>query len=815
VEIKRDGDVVGAGTGGGRGNWQTLRGLCSCQSLRVESYKKGNGMNLSAIIMTFLAVMVAATAATPKVALIYSERDESGSYGTNLKKMGWAYEKLENRKVGEWITRLNEFDLVIGGTLANYANTQDMGKYGKEWRDYIGTGGGLLIFDACYDSVLERWVNQVWTDSEFTAGGCAPHTGKYNGSEEIVCASKSLMTFPYELPPWFRERGFIWAHMDRKKGSGENGWQTLITCADGQRLAVLRDEGKGAVMLTNYLLRSGSPLAPALLENFWCHIRERRAEMDFRPLQFSHRVGSQRAAVELTNESAGKKVYTVTLLMKQGENAQNFTASIALNPGEKGQVVMPYVIKQTGASYYQFRITAGEGGLPLEIGANFEALPQLALQVNDRHLYPWTKTLPIEIEFYPDVTMTASDFRLAVLLDGKAVRTYQLPLREKNCEIEVPAGVQGTHQLEVQLLKDNKMIASCRKEIYRHETPVVYFRPDGTTMVKGKPFFPLGWYSVTWRYNLEQNLAFLRKMAAAGYNTVHVSIKNPEYLEKVLDEAERLGLYVVAEGFDPEMKTVRRLADKPAVLAWNPGDEPDGNEVSVKELWARYDRAKCADPNHPVYMVLCQPKKYSKYAMCADVISPDPYPANYGKTNVTVYNDIVNARAAASQYGRALWSVPQGFGYAKPTETYRVPTAAEIRSMVYQELLAGSKGLIFYTDYDGKFDVEQHPELRNAVKKMAGEIKRLEPYLLDGKLTGLKTGYGDVFAGVWQKDGNALIGIVSAAQEPRTVKLVLPDGIAGSMNPVFPEAENVMTQQHNIVSGMVKPLTVHIYEITH
>ena len=116
--------------------------------------------------------------------------------------------------MAQWIGRLDEFDLIVATSVANYDQPQDMAPYKEAWLRFLERGGGILIVDASYDSVLDLWMSRLGPDFMLRTAGCAPYTKKHGGSRAIECdPTDPLLHVPHELPPLFKTRS-IWAHID-------------------------------------------------------------------------------------------------------------------------------------------------------------------------------------------------------------------------------------------------------------------------------------------------------------------------------------------------------------------------------------------------------------------------------------------------------------------------------------------------------------------------------------------------------------------------------------------------------------------------
>ena len=131
-------------------------------------------------------------------------------------------------------------------------------------------------------------------------------------------------------------------------------------------------------------------------------------------------------------------------------------------------------------------------------------------------------------------------------------------------------------------------------------------RDDHVLLENGQPFFPFGFYNVSWTIPAEERLAMVRDVAKWGYNAVHVGMRNDEYdgdgYGAFLDECAKLGIRVITE-FDigRAESVIRKYCGKAAVMGWNPGDEPAPKGITPQEMFRRYDTFKQIDPDHIAY----------------------------------------------------------------------------------------------------------------------------------------------------------------------------------------------------------------------
>jgi len=754
----------------------------------------------------------------PKVAVMYSSfadyafRDE---YDAHLAGLGWQFEKLENTEADGLVGRLGEFDLVITTGVANYEHPQDLGARSAEWLAWLQAGGGLLVTDASYDSVLGMWLGALGPGSELTSGQCAPYTGAHGGSRAVACDSTSPITqAPEPLGAVLEAKGGVWAHLE----SWGPAWRNLATCADGKSLLVARDIGKGCILATSFFRfqgDAGRPAATALFRNLWSHVQGLRNGLELYALDLGPTapgVRDVRLALRSTSGDPCACRARVRATAEDGSSTEA-TTDIAAPAGQVAEIVLPFEIVTRGALRVAVEVESG-GKTLLSLEYPLRIPHPVELTLADAHIYPERPELDITAEFTPPLGITPEDTSVAVLIDGRETLRVPAPPARLRWILPVDPLALGAHSLRVALREGELELGALDQGFSVHGQPAVGLRADGTILCEGRPFFPFGWYHVSWTFSEEERLQCIREIAAGGFNTVHAGIKQLEEWGPLLGEAERLGVRVVTEyGIDP-LPVIERYRDRPAVLAWDPGDEPDGNGVGSAEMLRRVRAFKDLDPEHPTYMTACVPDSYGRYAGIADLFAPDPYPiTRTGAATMPVYRNLAKAQTEAGRHGRSVIAVLQGFGYPE-VGPWRVPTFAECRNMTYLALLAGAKGIIYYTFADSGFRVLEAPALWEGMKTLPPEIRALEPALTEGERTLLDTGAESVVAARWElADRDVVIVASTEMTERRQVAFVLPAGADGAPEPLFAgSADGVRVEAGQLLADL-GPLEVRVVSL--
>src|SRR5690606_1946255 len=115
-----------------------------------------------------------------------------------------------------------------------------------------------------------------------------------------------------------------------------------------------------------------------------------------------------------------------------------------------------------------------------------------------------------------------------------------------------------------------------------------------------------------------------------------------------------------------------------------------------------YDAIKKEDDAHPVFQVTNKLNIIPQLLSVTDVIGTDPYPV--GKTsppNLRQVIDWTGAAVTSAGSQKAVWQVVQIFNkvafQSELQEEYMDPSPAHIQNMLYQSIIGGAKGILFYS----------------------------------------------------------------------------------------------------------------------
>jgi len=745
--------------------------------------------------------------AGPRIAVVYSDWPDGKKsffkeFDSAAAQLASLPEKVENTALPELSGRLADFDLVIATSVANYTHTVDMGPHAGAWLDYLNRGGMLLVVDANYSSVLNDWVAKIGPDFAVATENCSAHTVKTPASRAVTVNNHPFLSMPCDLAAALTAKSH-WAHMMRIPA----GWEQLITCSDDEGLLLLKTVGKGLVVLCSYAQMNnavGKDAAASLLLNmqFWQQCQQRGLKM-LALDKGTEQVGPSAFSLRLQGAPEKLEGLTVDLIeTAEGQEPRRHTAPLVVT-GDQATVSMALPAKYRGQTTWRLTLRWGEDGL---LGALWheELPPVVTVTLKRKHLSPANRDLEAELTFAPlqaDATRTELRWRL----DEQPMISQPLHGLQQRLAIAVTELPAGRHVLKAEFWADGICQGQTEAEFFTHPQLLYEVRPDGVLMEVGKAFFPLGFYHVSWNFTTAQRLEMAMAVAAAGYNTIHVGIKGDEKNSTsygdFLDACAAKRLRVITEFGCPAEDVIAKYRQHPAVMGWNPGDEPAARGITAAQMFQRYDRFKQLDANHLAYTVICMPAQYGRYACGTDVLAPDPYPMPKGDVD-DVFRRLQEAHQEARKVDTTVWAVLQCFG--NYSSWSRPPTPQEFRAMTYLALLAQAKGIIYYTYADKGFYLPDSTELYHAAQTLPAELEELLPMVMDGQFELHAADADRVYVGSWNLNGRRRIVIVNA-DKGKTVPFTYEAREPGLPTVIHGEALG-MRRENNMIRAEIKPL---------
>ena len=156
-------------------------------------------------------------------------------------------------------------------------------------------------------------------------------------------------------------------------------------------------------------------------------------------------------------------------------------------------------------------------------------------------------------------------------------------------------------------------------------------------------------------------------------------------------------------------KIVSRFKDHRGMGTWKGADEPEWGKHPIPPMVRAYKIIHEIDPHHPV-VIIHAPRgtleSLQRYNPTADIVGTDIYPISYppgghsGITNksLSMVGDYTREMVELAGDDKGVWMTLQILwsGVAKPGKTLRFPTFPEQRFMVYDAIINGARGLMFF-----------------------------------------------------------------------------------------------------------------------
>lgn len=355
--------------------------------------------------------------------------------------------------------------------------------------------------------------------------------------------------------------------------------------------------------------------------------------------------------------------------------------------------------------------------------------------------------------------------------NGSTVRTPATRQDDVGASVELDVGrfAEGTQTVSCELTAEGRKLGESSMRFSRvRELPErrVWIDEHQRCIVNGKPFFPIGMYC-------PPEPGMLAYLTNGVFNCI-IHYKMPD--RKMLDMISRFGLMSFAS---PDIKaakdklalSIAAITDHPALLGWYVGDEEASTQIGQRIEFYKAVRAADSD-QHPAFISMERTWDLRGFVPTADVIGIDAYPVP--RKPIRQVADFVRERDIAVFGSRANWGVPQAFEwtwYSRQDKKERFPTVAEMRSMIWQQILCGANGILTFT-----FRRETPPHWP-AIESVHREVAERVPVLLSVEPRPLLVpSTKDIACRCWVKDGKLHLYACNLLEVPQkaTVRVGAP-----------------------------------------
>ena len=748
---------------------------------------------------------------TPRVALVYSDYGDfrhRDDYDAKFRQLGWRLDKYENVDFGKLVEKLGEYDIVLGSALYNYSNVQDFSTYRYEMNRFMQRGGAFVWTDANYVPHLQ-WLSKMgkgWAVGQENAP-------KIGTPMKWLDASHPLFNTPNKIA----STGSTWAHLL----PGE-GWQVISKSADDKATGLYRPVGRGFILVTCFWAYSEQ-----LLENVWGALQLQRSGLSITFPDYSDLdLGSNVLRATMSSNSPLPIQAGISLVVTQpsGEETE-YKAEAQIDPGKSVNLRLDVPLTQRGQYRLHTKLLR-DRRVVYQSRRSDLVIPDL-LTVNmtepkyrtSVHLPSGMTTVGFHAAVYPYLE-DLKDLRIAARLkqNGKVLTHFPpraLKDREVDLRLQAVLTEPGTAYLDVELTHQNRLrkLATVTKpiEVYAPRKPQVTIDESLATRVNGELYFPISVYHIS--------IDDLPRAKELGFNSFQGWGNTMDQARNNLDAAQALDMTVILEmssylrgklnleGLEP---MIDEFKDHPALLAWYSVDEPNGEE-QLSWCRAAYSLFAEKDPYHPVYLVMCVPGSFARFGTTTDILGIDPYPI---PNSVVMVADWLKRAEDALEGLRPVWMIPQLHNWSayRNSDDGRGPTPEEERNMVYQGLIWGAKGIVYYPWDDTVTGLKYEPVLMEAVGKINRELEAIGVELL--KCEREMTAANDeaspaLYAAVFRGEDATYVIAASVAYEAREFTVPAPGVGAGELEVMF--EDRTIEGLGDSIKDSFEPLAVHVY----
>ncbi len=743
----------------------------------------------------------------PRIAVLYNEKKRhQDEFDYALSTLGWEADRyFDKESVKSLASKLDNYDMVIIAPLFNLDGSVPLpGEDRSAYMRFIENGGLLAVTDGSYPGV-RAWLADI--DPRFGGleeGKCNSSQWTINGYTTNAEPAHPLRFFPSRITEPNSWPHFLEPPKDTK-------WQVVARCSEGYPVTFAQTVGRGLVSLSA-LRQPGA----RQFRNFFGCLQLARAGLDLKSFELPEPAFGD-GMIRLTLAENGPKQqceFVYEIVPETGE-PQRFSAAAT-----GGVVELPYRFSVRGPA--MTRLLLKYDNREWLLYERPVEMPQLLTVTPPayRGLLSSARRLPTArfgIRLAPDQEQLQGGMVTITVLNsaGEAVSTAEITLPKEGLQLEwrqpieldksLPAGDYTAKAVLVD--SDKRVLAETHTpfKILAPQPAQTIIDEDGTFLVNGKPFFPLGIYHVT--------PSDYPAVAALGLNTVQFwswhEGRDAYGVSRGLAAASAHGLKVVYELNHKSEKifesAANSLGSDPAILMWYGLDEPTEGSYGMAALLR--DTFHREDLHHPVYTVSCVPDQFGEHAQFADVLAIDPY----GKPSKAA--DWLPKAVAAVNGTKPVICVPGSFG--------KDETPEEIRATAYLALAHDARGIIWYPwEQVGGGPVgvgaKNSPEQQAAIASVCEDVKQLLPWLTAPVRQSFASEDGNLRC-LYMRDQHAVILMVNPTDQVLKAEAQLPpahpsaEKTKAKLKDFFKKREDVLEIKDGRFTVVLEPYETRVY----
>jgi hypothetical protein len=749
---------------------------------------------------------------TPKIALIYSGymgymyRDV---FDILLAKTDIKVDKYENTKLDKLIPKLNEYGVIVTAPGYNAVKSDKFYPYAGEILKFVKNGGAIIILDATTPAQT-NWLGKADPELSLTS------ETKTGLSPKWVDSGFRMMGYPNRLKMFPMGSSHF--------SDAATGWRQIARDNEDKPYVVQRLYGDGMIIVVAHMMAD-----PEFLINGWEYMLKvkDRFDVEIDPHAKPIGVGRNEIPFEATTLGLARRLKVYARIMSEDRKQQTAEVPATLTSGGGARFVVPLVAD--GAGLYRMTLTffdEDRGGIDRRDSFSFLA-PAPFEATLDKSYYTSESEAVVRVDcrriggcgkFYAGVKLETPGAVEGVGRERVAGGSIDFKLPIGNLapgEYRVSAAVEdasGARSVISALLRKLPPGPAV-------ETKLLNFR-GGLLEVDGRPYFPLGIYSIP-----PENLDELHQTGVNGMIFYGNTVQSEADMNKSLDGK---GILFAAYPIIPQTRyqdesratleaEIRDKAKNDNMFMWYLADEPEGFGQSPELIYGLYSFVKEIDPYRPQAIVMMTPADFPRYVSAADIFMFDRYPTPLGPLeSVGLYA----RRAIQAVYGRKpVFAIPQAFSWevwegSDMTGKEHRPNYIEMRSSAIQCIAADVKGIIYWAFTASRYDMRKFPEHEKDFERLMTELSGLVDVLEEPNV------YADIkvepdFTGIdWGAkihDGRMYIFAYNGGPDVTDpVKFVLPENISGKTVEVYGENRTIAMQGHGFTDAF-DYYAAHIY----
>ena len=320
----------------------------------------------------------------------------------------------------------------------------------------------------------------------------------------------------------------------------------------------------------------------------------------------------------------------------------------------------------------------------------------------------------------------------------------------------------------------------------------------GRMYVDNELFFPLGIYTLKtteehlsyinqthlnfimpYDYLVEQSFLNLLQKTQNGKIKILYNVKQVYSWNKPDDGTKGCIDLKEEENYNIILNTIKKFKDNPLFLGWYVNDEyPICRNNYTRNRTLTFHEL---DPNHPTVTVLDKSEKILPFLNSTDIMGYDVYPV--GRSSISEIREVydkISERYDIIMKAKPMWAVLQVFDWGAYYEkTPHPPTLQEMRSMAWQGLAAGARGILFY-DFHHMFSANDvtpfEPRWKDVIEFTDEIWKYKDLFLSIEKVDTIEyIKNNNVVCKQWKVNNSNYIAVINLERDNETFKLNLSD----------------------------------------